>query len=90
MNSAVDPRRADKVNRFKPTENIGQIAGDDLMPDYMNILGMSSKLRGISAVLQEPLHWLTVLVCYRNDFLDVRPYDEAEMVCLAGAVLFLH
>lgn len=34
----VDPRRHDKVNRFKPTENAGQ-GSDDLMPDYMNILG---------------------------------------------------
>lgn len=39
MSSAVDPRRPDKVNRFKPTETVGQGAGDDLMPDYMNILG---------------------------------------------------
>lgn len=40
MNSPVDPRRADKVIRFKPIENAGgQGAGDDLMPDYMNILG---------------------------------------------------
>lgn len=42
MNSTVDPRRADKVVRFKPSEasaGSGQGAGDDLMPDYMNILG---------------------------------------------------
>lgn len=38
MNASVDPRRQDKVNRFKPTENAGQ-GSDDLMPDYMNILG---------------------------------------------------
>lgn len=37
MNSSVDPRRGDKINRFKPTS---QGAGsDDLVPDYMNILG---------------------------------------------------
>lgn len=41
MNASVDPRRADKVVRFKPSESSGQGAGagDDLMPDYMNILG---------------------------------------------------
>lgn len=38
MNASVDPRRHDKVNRFKPAES-AQGAGDDLMPDYMNILG---------------------------------------------------
>lgn len=37
MNSFVDPRRADKINRFKPA---GQQGGsEDLVPDYMNILG---------------------------------------------------
>lgn len=39
MNSSIDPRRPEKVNRFKPIENITQGASDDLMPDYMNILG---------------------------------------------------
>ena len=42
MNAPVDPRRADKVNRFKPTENTN--SDQDLMPDYMNILGISSKI----------------------------------------------
>lgn len=37
--AAVDPRRADKIIRFKPSETGGQGASDDLMPDYMNILG---------------------------------------------------
>lgn len=36
---AVDPRRQDKVNRFKPAENPSG-ASEDLMPDYMNILGL--------------------------------------------------
>lgn len=40
MSAQVDPRRHDKVNRFKPAENPGQSGSDDLMPDYMNILGM--------------------------------------------------
>lgn len=52
MNSAVDPRRADKVNRFKPTDNIGQIAGDDLIPDYMNILGTGRAPVFVSSFLQ--------------------------------------
>lgn len=37
MNSTVDPRRGDKINRYKPA---AQGAGsEDLVPDYMNILG---------------------------------------------------
>lgn len=40
MSSAtVDPRRPDKVNRYKPPSSNGQQGNEDLMPDYMNILG---------------------------------------------------
>ena len=39
MNSNVDPRRSDKVIRYKIVE-AGQGIGEDLMPDYMNILGI--------------------------------------------------
>lgn len=39
--SNVDPRRPDKVQKFKPpTANGNNAPGDDLTPDYMNILGM--------------------------------------------------
>lgn len=41
MTATVDPRRSDKINRYKPVDSASQGAGvgDDLMPDYMNILG---------------------------------------------------
>lgn len=40
MNAVVDPRRRDKVNRYKaPSNQVQGGAGEDLMPDYMNILG---------------------------------------------------
>lgn len=43
MNSSVDPRRKEKVNRYKPPQNQGQngagTGNEDLTPDYMNILG---------------------------------------------------
>lgn len=35
----VDPRRPDKVQRFKPPQTNGNAPGEDLTPDYMNILG---------------------------------------------------
>lgn len=38
MNSIVDPRRADKINRYKPAQS----GNEDLVPDYMNILGKSN------------------------------------------------
>lgn len=41
MEKSVDPRRKEKVNRYKPRESDGQNnpQGEDPMPDYMNILG---------------------------------------------------
>lgn len=40
MGSVIDPRRIDKINRYKAPQIQGQSAGgDDYMPDYMNILG---------------------------------------------------
>lgn len=37
----VDPRRPDKVQRYKPpASGNGNAPGEDLTPDYMNILGM--------------------------------------------------
>lgn len=36
MNQSTDPRRHDKVTRYKAPQNQ---ADSDLMPDYMNILG---------------------------------------------------
>lgn len=36
----LDPRRKEKVNRYKPRESDGQNnPQEDPMPDYMNILG---------------------------------------------------
>lgn len=37
----VDPRRPEKVQRYKPpSTGNGGAPGEDLTPDYMNILGM--------------------------------------------------
>lgn len=36
MNTVIDPRRTDKVVRYKPNTNQQD---QDLIPDYMNILG---------------------------------------------------
>lgn len=46
MSSSVDPRRKEKVNRYKPPQNQGQngSGNEDLTPDYMNILGNYFKL----------------------------------------------
>ena len=91
MTLLINPRRPEKVHRYKPVDSANQGAGvgDDLMPDYMNILGMfclgcfvSSRLLPNTCQTFPPLH--------RYDILHVWSHDEVEMVRLAGAVLFLH
>lgn len=56
MSSAafVDPRRPEKVRRFKANQNNGQTASpnEDLMPDYMNILGMIFSMCGLMMKLK--------------------------------------
>lgn len=37
--SNVDSRRPEKAQRYKPSQANGNTPGDDLTPDYMNILG---------------------------------------------------
>lgn len=52
--AAVDPRRPEKVKRFKAAQANGQsVAGnEDLMPDYMNILGMIFSMCGLMMKLK--------------------------------------
>lgn len=84
MNSSTDPRRQDKVNRYKPPVSTGQAAGgEDLMPDYMNILGTVLISTFISLI---PIEYLIS----RNGILNVWSYDEIKMVRLAGPVLLVH
>lgn len=50
----VDPRRLDKVVKYKAPQNAGQgvSGGDDFMPDYMNILGMIFSMCGLMMKLK--------------------------------------
>ena len=69
----VDPRRKEKVNRYKAPQNQGQAgnSSEDLMPDYMNILGITYKqYLYIYAIA-------TKLVFFRHDILNVWTDDEA-------------
>lgn len=51
---AVDPRRPEKINRYKAPQNAGQgtSGGDDFMSDYMNILGMIFSMCGLMMKLK--------------------------------------
>lgn len=53
MNASVDPRRDDKINRFKPASQ--GAASEDLVPDYMNILGKSTEFN-IPNPKNPPIH----------------------------------
>lgn len=52
--AAVDPRRPEKVKRYKTAQSNGQTAAvnEDLMPDYMNILGMIFSMCGLMMKLK--------------------------------------
>lgn len=79
MNANVDPRRQDKVNRYKPPQNQGQgNAGEDLMPDYMNILGMVFSMCGLMMKLKW-CAWLA-LYCSCISFANSRVNDDAKQV----------
>lgn len=49
MSITVDPRRKEKINRYKAPKLQGQGGGanEDMMPDYMNILGMIFSMCGL-------------------------------------------
>ncbi|XP_058833717.1 protein Asterix [Topomyia yanbarensis] len=80
MTVTVDPRRPDKVNRYKPVDsgNQGSGVGDDLMPDYMNILGMIFSMCGLMMKLKW-CAWLA-LYCSCISFANSRVSDDAKQV----------
>jgi len=76
----VDPRRPEKVNRYKAPQNTGQgiSGGDDLMPDYMNILGMIFSMCGLMMKLKW-CAWIA-LYCSCISFANSRASDDAKQV----------
>ncbi|XP_037940537.1 protein Asterix [Teleopsis dalmanni] len=80
MNSTVDPRRKEKVVRYKPPSTQGQSGApnEDLMPDYMNILGMIFSMCG----LMMKLKWCAwfALYCSCISFASSRVSDDAKQV----------
>jgi Uncharacterised protein family (UPF0139) len=77
MNSSIDQRRPDKINRYKAPENAQQGA-EDLMPDYMNILGMLFSMCGLMMKMKW-CAWLA-LYCSCISFANSRVSDDAKQV----------
>ncbi|XP_005191840.1 protein Asterix [Musca domestica] len=82
MNATVDPRRKEKVNRYKAPQAQGQngsgTGNEDLTPDYMNILGMIFSMCG----LMMKLKWCAwfALYCSCISFASSRVSDDAKQV----------
>ncbi|XP_055373356.1 protein Asterix [Condylostylus longicornis] len=78
MNSTNDPRRREKVVRYKALGQANGGAGEDLMPDYMNILGMIFSMCG----LMMKLKWCAwfALYCSCISFANSKINDDAKQV----------
>ncbi|KAK9883879.1 hypothetical protein WA026_004818 [Henosepilachna vigintioctopunctata] len=74
----VDPRRPDKVQRYKPSPANSNTQGEDLTPDYMNILGMIFSMCG----LMMRLKWCAwvALYCSCISFANTRLSDDTKQV----------
>ncbi|SPP87169.1 protein Asterix [Drosophila guanche] len=77
MNNHVDPRRKEKINRYRAPKNQGQGGGanEDMMPDYMNILGMIFSMCG----LMMKLKWCAWFALYIS-FASSKASDDAKQV----------
>ncbi|XP_063919651.1 PAT complex subunit Asterix isoform X2 [Zophobas morio] len=74
----VDPRRPDKVQRYKPPTANANGQGEDLTPDYMNILGMIFSMCG----LMMRLKWCAwvALYCSCISFANSRLSDDTKQI----------
>lgn len=85
MSSAavVDPRRPEKVNRYKAPQNGQTVSGnEELMPDYMNILGMIFSMCG----LMMKLKWCGELSLHSlSAYLSLK---DVKIVCLIDITFF--
>ncbi|XP_044744425.1 PAT complex subunit Asterix isoform X2 [Coccinella septempunctata] len=74
----VDPRRPDKVQRYKPSPVSANGQGEDLTPDYMNILGMIFSM----CALMMRLKWCAwvALYCSCISFANTRLSDDTKQV----------
>ncbi|KDR13958.1 protein Asterix [Zootermopsis nevadensis] len=72
-----DPRRPDKEHRYKSSPNT-QGAPDDLIPDYMNILGMIFSMCGLMMRLKW-CAWVS-LYCSFISFANSRANDDTKQI----------
>lgn len=73
-----DPRRPERIVRYKPEPSQGSGVGDDLLPDYLNILGMIFSMCGLMMKLKF-CAWLA-LYCSCISFANSRVFEDAKQV----------
>ncbi|CAG2167822.1 unnamed protein product [Oppiella nova] len=73
-----DPRRADKIQRYKAAPIGSGSAGDDPLPDYMNVLSMLLSMCGLMIKLKWSA-WLA-LYCSAVSFTNCRINDDTKQI----------
>jgi len=78
-NNHNDPRRADKIIRYKPIA-IGSpgAPGEDPVPDYMNVLSMIFSMMGLMMKLKWSA-WVA-LFCSSISFANSRVNDDTKQI----------
>ncbi|XP_054161422.1 protein Asterix-like [Oppia nitens] len=77
LNQNSDPRRADKIQRYK-SPPIGTSSGDDPLPDYMNVLSMLLSMCGLMMKLKWSA-WMA-LYCSAISFTNCRINDDTKQI----------
>merc|ERR1712137_714521 len=77
LNSAADPRRPDRIHRYKPSVGANQ-GNEDLTPDYMNVLGMVFSMCG----LMMRMKWAAwaALYCSCISFASSKINDDTKQI----------
>ncbi|CAG2104789.1 unnamed protein product [Medioppia subpectinata] len=73
-----DPRRADKIIRYKAPAIGSGSAGDDPLPDYMNVLSMLLSMCGLMLKLKWSA-WMA-LYCSAVSFTNSRINDDTKQI----------
>ncbi|XP_062509226.1 PAT complex subunit Asterix-like [Corticium candelabrum] len=74
--SGQDPRRADKVTRYKPPKE--KAAGEDPIPEYMNLLAMLFSICGLMMKMKWAA-WAAVY-CSFISYANSRGMDDAKQL----------
>ncbi|KAE9552824.1 hypothetical protein FO519_003981 [Halicephalobus sp. NKZ332] len=79
MQAANDPRRPNKIVRFKPVDpQSAPVSGEDSLPEYMNVLGMLFSMCG----LMMRLKWCSfaALLASCISFANTRITDDTKQI----------